>query len=195
MKQMTKNKTLVYTLTAFCMALFFGLMSGLVFNYLPSYIVLWSLFGAILGSCVSRVLFHIYYDDCSAEMWQVTIYHAIACVGIIGLIYANTWGGVSFFGALLVGTALMTVGSRFIKYKGGTLLEWSLVNTQRYYPEGDNPKAPDDITRPIIASAGQTLTIKEAEDRGLVDAAKEARENLSQIYGISLVENKDEKGE
>ena len=50
MKQMTKNKTLVYALSSFGMALLFGLLSGLVFDYLPGYIVLWSFFGAILGS-------------------------------------------------------------------------------------------------------------------------------------------------
>lgn len=191
MKKMTKNKTLVYALSAFGMALLCGLLSGLVFDYLPGYIVLWSLFGAILGSCISRVIFHIYYEDCSAEMWQVAIYHVIAAIGIVGIIFADTWGWVSFFGALIVGMTLMACGSRFIKYKGGTLLQWTLENTQRYYPKGDDPKAEEDTSRPIITYAGQVLTLKEAMERGLFDAVENAKNELSRIYGITFKEKKE----
>ncbi len=188
MKDLTKNKLLVYGLASVLTGVIFGLLSGLVFDYLPGYIVLWVIFGLTMGSCISRVVLHIYYKDCSAEMWQVAIYHVIAAAGIIGLIYADTWGWTSLSAALIVAMALMAAGSRFIKYYGGTLTLYKIDNELRFYPMGNDPKADDDPTRPIISYGGEALTLKEASEKGLKDAVETARAELVKIYGITLKE-------
>lgn len=191
MKEITKKKTLVYGLSSVLTGALFGLLSGLVFDYLPGYIVMWTIFGLVIGSCVSRVVLHIYYKDCSAEMWQVAIYQAIAAAGVIGLIYADTWGWVSFSAALIVAMVLMAAGSRFIKYYGGTLILYKINNELKYYPVGNDPKADEDTTRPIISLGGEALTLKQAEEKGLKTEAEAARAALAEIYGITLKEEKE----
>ena len=192
MKEITKQKTLIYILASVLTGLVFGLLSGLVFDYLPGYVVMWSILGVVIGSCITRVIFHICYKDYSAEMWQVAIYHLIAAIGIVGIIYADTWGWVSFFGALIVGMGLMALGSRFIKYYGGTLILYKIDNELRYYPRNNDPDADEDPTRPLVSYAGNALTLKEANEKGLIDAAAVARAELIKIYGITLKEEKKE---
>lgn len=192
MKKITKNKLITYACAAGGGALLCGLLSGLVFNYLPGYIVLWSVFGASLGICLARVFLHIYFKDNSAEMWQVTIYHFIASGAIVGIIYAETWGLVSLFAAILVGMGIMAVASRFIRYYGGTLLIYHIEREMRYFPIGDNPHEVEDENRPLIPYGEEKLTIAEAEARGFQKEADEAREYLYMIYGI---ENKLKKNE
>ena len=193
MKQITKNKTLVYALSAGGTALLFGLLSGLVFDYLAGYIVLWSIFGLALGSCISRVVLHIVYKDNSAEMWQIAIYHLLIAVGIIGVIYSDSWLWTDLSAAVAVGAALMTIGTRFIRYAGGTLILYKIDNELRYYPTDNDPKKDEDRSRPIIAYNGEALTLAEATEKGLTDAVAIAREQLMQIYGINLKEKQETK--
>lgn len=191
MKEITKKKTLIYALASGLTGLVFGLLSGLVFDYLLGYVFLWTILGIVVGSCITRVVFHICYKDFSAEMWQVAIYHIIAGVGLVGIIYADTWGWVSFFAALVVAMALMAFGSRFIKYYGGTLILYKIDNELRYYPQNNDPKADEDPSRPLVMYAGEALTLAEAKARGLNDEATAARTELIKIYGITLKEEKE----
>lgn len=191
MKKLTKDKMLVYILSSVGTGLLFGLLSGLVFDYLIGYVILWSAFGLVLGSCVGRTVLHIHYKDNSPEMWQITIYHFLVAVGIIGLIYTDSNTGVSLFLALIVGATLMAVGTRFIKYFGGTLILYKIENELRYYPTDNDPKKEEDKSRPIIAHNGEALTIAEAKEKGLDEAVAVAREQLIMIYGITLKEEKE----
>ncbi len=184
MKKITKNKIVTYACSAGGVALLCGLLSGLVFHYLPGYIVLWSVFGASLGTCLARVFLHIYFKDNSAEMWQVTIYHFIASGALVGIIYADTWGFVSLFAAILVGMGLMAAASRFVRYHGGTLLIYHIEREMHYFPIGDNPNEVEDENRPLIPYGEEKLTIAEAEARGFQKEADEARELLYMIFGI-----------
>lgn len=192
MKKLTKNKTLVYALSAFGTALLCGLLSGLVFHYLAGYVVLWSVFGLVLGSCIGRVVLHIIYKDNSAEMWQIAIYHFLVAVGIVGVIYADSWGWTDLFAAIGVGAMLMAVGSRFIKYIGGTLILYKIENEMRYYPVDNDPKKGDDESRPIIEYEGKALTLAEARTAGLAeDVIASAKEQLILVYGVTLKEEKE----
>ena len=193
MKQLTKNKTLVYVLSAVGTALLFGLLSGLVFDYLIGYVILWSVFGLVLGSCIGRVILHIHYKDNSAEMWQIAIYHFLIGVGIIGVIYSDSWGWTDLSAAVAVGAFLMAAGSRFIRYYGGTLILYKIDNELKYYPLDNDPKKEEDKSRPIIEFEGQALTLAEAKAKGFTDAVATAREELIMIYGITLKEEEETK--
>ena len=184
MKKITKNKLVTYACAAGGTSLLCGLLSALVFHYLPLYIVLWSFFGASLGVCLARVFLHIYFKDNSAEMWQVTIYHFIASGAIVGVIYAETWGLVSLFAAILVGMGLMAAASRFVRYHGGTLLIYHIEREMRYFPIGDKADELEDENRPLIPYGDEKLTIAEAEARGFQKEADEARTLMYKIYGI-----------
>lgn len=188
MKKITKNKILVYAVSAGCMGLLFGLLSGLVFHYIAGYVVLWSLTGLAFGSCISRVVFHIYYDDASAEMWQVTVYHFLIGIGLLGVIYSDSWGWADASIALVAAMALMAACTRFIKYHGGTLTLYRIDHDMRYYPIDDNPKNDEDTSRPLIRYNGEALTLEEAKAQGLADAVAIARANLIRIYGITVKE-------
>lgn len=193
MTNITKNKTLAYVLPGIGVALLCGLLSGLVFHYLPGYIVLWSFFGFIIGSCIGRVALHIHYKDNSAEMWQVTIYYFLIAVAILGVIYSDSWGWANLSAAVAVGAALMALGSRFIKYIGGTLILYKIDNQLRYYPINNDPKEEEDKSRPLISVNGEALTLAEAKEKGLTNEVAIARGQLIEIYGITLKEEKEEK--
>lgn len=188
MKQINKNKILVYAVSAGCVGLLFGLLSGLVFHYLAGYVVLWTLTGLAFGSCLSRLVFHIYYSDTSAEMWQVTIYHFLIGVGLLGVIYSDSWGWADAFIALVAAMCLMAACTRFIKYHGGTLMLYRIDNDMKYYPVGDDPKNDEDPARPLILYNGVALTLAEAKAKGLTEAVALARADLIRIYGITLKE-------
>lgn len=187
---LTVRKAEVYVLSTVLSAIVAGTVAGLL-NYLPLYIFFWGSFGAVVGSCISRVILHIVYKDWSAEMWQVAIYQAVTAVGIIGLIYSNSWGWASASAALIVGMGIMAFGTRFLDQVGGTLKLYKIEKETRYYPVGDVPGAEDDTSRPICLYDGQALTVEEAEKAGLAEAADNARQKLAAIYGISL--EKEEK--
>ena len=191
MKQINKNKVLVYVISAGCVGLLFGLLSGLVFHYLAGYIVLWTLTGLAFGSCISRVVFHIYYSDSSAEMWQVTIYHFLIGIGLLGVIYSDSWGWADAFIALVAAMTLMAACTRFIRYHGGTLMLYRIDHDMRYYPIDDNPKNDEDTSRPLILYEGTALTLEEAKAKGLTEAVALARADLIRIYGITLKEEKE----
>lgn len=189
MTDINKNKTITYVVSSGVCGLAAVIIAA-VLDYLPMYVCLWGTVGVITGSCVSRIIFHVYHSDYSAEMWQVAIYHLISVIGVIGLIYANTWGWVSFFAALIVAMVFMGLGTRFIKYKGGTLLLYKLIHDKRYYPVGDKSDAEDDLARPLILYEGKPLTIDEALKNGLNDVAQIAKEKLMAIYGFSIDKEK-----
>ncbi len=191
MTKLTKNKTLVYVLSGVGVALLAGLLSGLVFHYLPGYIVLWSILGFIIGSCIGRAALHIYYKDNSAEMWQVTIYYFLIAVALIGVIYSDSWGWANLSAAVAVGAALMAAGSRFIKYIGGTLTLYKIDNQLRYYPTDNDPTKEEDKTRPLITVNGEALTLAEAKEKGMTEAVAIARAELVKIYGLTLKEEKE----
>lgn len=184
MKKITKNKIVTYACAAGGTTLLCGLLAGLVGHYLPLYVILFSVFGALAGLCIARVCLHIYFKDYSADMWQVTIYHGVAAGAVMGIIYADSWGLVSLFSAILVGCGIMAAATRFVRQHGGTLLVYHLEREMRYYPIGDNPKEVEDENRPLIPYGDEKLTIAEAEARGFTKEAAEAREYLYMIYGI-----------
>lgn len=190
MTKLTKNKLLAYVLSSVLSAGAFATFAVLT-HYLPLYIFFWTCFGAVFGSCVSRVVLHIVYKDWSAEMWQVAIYQAVTASGILGIIYSNSWGWASCSAALIVGMGLMAVGTRFIDQVGGTFKLYKIENETRFYPVDDDPLKEEDPARPICLYDGQALTIKEAEKAGHAEAADTARKNLASIYGITL--EKEEK--
>ena len=163
-------------------------------DWLPLYLCFWTCFGAVLGSCIARVVLHVMMKDWSAEMWQVSIYHMVTAGGILGLIYCNSWGWASFFAALIVGMGLMAGGTRFLDQVGGTLILYKIESEMRYYPKEDKAGAEDDMERPVCLYDGKALTVREAEEAGLTEAADLARKNLAGIYGI-VIEEKKEKEE
>lgn len=192
MTKLNQRKLIVYLSAAFGLALIFGLVSGLVFHYLPLYIAMWSVFGALLGHCLARISLHIYYKDNSAKMWHVTIFHFVIVGGVLGLILCNTIGGVAIAVATIAGGTMMALGVRFVNYRGGTELIYHIEREMRFYPIGDLPLESEDKTRPLIQNGDECLTIFEAEQRGLKEAAQTAREMLYIIYGVETKEEKKE---
>lgn len=184
MRQLNKNKLIAYACSALGTALVFGLLSGFVFHYLPLYIFMWSVFGGLLGHCLSRVALHIYYKDNSPKMWHVTIFHFVSAFGVLGLILCNTIGGAAVATAVIAIGAMMTLGVRFVNYRGGTDLIYHIEREMRYYPVGDLATEIEDINRPLIPCGEEKLTIYEAEQRGFKDEAQVARTMLYTIYGI-----------
>lgn len=198
MRKLNKYKLITYCASAGALALVFGLVSGLVFHYLPLYVFMWSVFGGLLGHCISRVVLHIYYKDNTPKMWHVTIFHFVGTFGVLGLILCNTIGGAAVATAVIAIGAMMTLGVRFVTYRGGTDLIYHIEREMRYFPVGDLPTELEDSNRPLIPYGEEKLTIYEAEERGFKDAATAARGILYRIYGIEdklpkNAENKEEK--
>ncbi len=184
MRKLNKYKLITYGCSFAGLALVFGLLSGLVLHYLPLYVFMWSVFGGLLGHCISRVVLHIYYKDNSPKMWHVTIFHFVGTFGVLGLIMCNTIGGAAVSTAVIAIGAMMTLGVRFVNYRGGTDLIYHIEREMRYYPVGDLATEVEDTNRPLIPYGEEALTIYEAEQRGFKDAAREARTMLYLIYGI-----------
>lgn len=184
MRKLNKNKLITYLCSALGLALIFGLLSGLMFHYLPLYVFMWSIFGALLGHCIARVALHIYFKDNSAKMWHVTIFHFVIAFGVLGLILCNTIGGAAVATAVIAIGTMMALGVRFINYRGGTELIYHIEREMRYYPIGDLPTEVEDKGRPLIQNGDECLTIREAEERGLKEEAEGARTVLYMIYGI-----------
>lgn len=184
MRKLNKYKLITYACSAAGLSLIFGLISGLVYHYLPLYVFMWSVFGGLLGHCISRVVLHIYYKDNSPKMWHVTIFHFVTAFGVLGLIMCNTFGGAAVASAVIAIGIMMTLGVRFVNYRGGTDLIYHIEREMRYYPVGDLPTEIEDENRPLIPYGEERLTIYEAEERGFKDAAQEARVFLYTIYGI-----------
>ena len=157
--------------------------------------VLLGIGGGLVASCAARVSLHMTQDDYSPFMFQVAIYHAVVCLGWFIFVLAQTWGAIYFGLAVMVGAGMMCLFTRFLESDEGKV--WNLVEdmceTERYYRVGNVDGAPQDLSRPVCAIDGVNYTIREAEQKGFVREAAEARKNLYEVVASVVREDKENK--
>lgn len=160
--------------------------------------VLLGIGGALVASVIARVSLHLTQGDDSPFMYQVAIYHSLIAVGYLVFILAQNWGAISFGLAVMVGSTLMCLFTRFLESDEGKLYLFMQEKkaTERYYPTGDVPGAPEDKSRPVCPVDGVNYTILEAEEKGFREEAAAALKGLTKVYAAVIDEIKEEeKGE
>ena len=185
----TKLKSLLYaglaslaSIVAFLIC-FFGLKQGWVYS------LSWGLLFGGVGLVLARTLFHIYTDDCSPVMWQVSIYGLVACGGWLGAILCLSYTWLFVWIALITGMILMVVGVRFIDgwwlcrkpASGAESYVASLEETQKFKFKEDDPAKGIDESRPLCAVNGKFLTCVEADAEGYGAIAADGRKYLNMI--------------
>lgn len=158
--------------------------------------VLLGIGGGLVASCVARVALHMTQEDYSPFMFQVAVYHAVVSLGWFIFVLAQSWGAIYFGLAVMVGASMMCLFTRFLESDEGKV--WNLVEewsvNERFYRVSDVEGAPQDPTRPICSINGVAYTIREAEEKGFVKEASEARENLRKVLASVVArENKENK--
>ena len=157
--------------------------------------VLLGIGGGLVASCLARIALHMSQGDFSPWMFQVAIYHAMIACGYLIFVLAQGWGAIYFGVAVMVGATMMCLFTRFLESDEGKVFQIveEMARTERYYPVGDVPGAPEDLARPVCSVDGVNYTIAEAEEKGFRQEASEARKNLYRVYSAT-VEN-ERKGE
>ncbi len=171
---------LVFFLAIFVIC-FFCTSEGLFYS------ACWGILAAGYALVATRVGFHLIMKDTSAEMWQVAIYQSIAVTGWLVAVLANSWTLTSIGMAMIAGFTMMTLGTRFIRYKGDWLKAYvekdisTLEETCRWKFINDDYNAGEDTERPLCAVNGSPLTVSEARAQGYVNEAEEGSEYLRKL--------------
>lgn len=199
MSKLNKLKAILYIGLGFVSALvaflvcFFGIGQGWLYS------VSWGLFFGGIGAVFARTIFHLYTDDSSAVMWQVSIYGFVACLGWLGCILCASYTWMFVWVALIVAMALMLGGVRFIDgwwlirepKKADSLIE-SLAETARYKFIEDDPVKGEDTSRPLCAINDKVYTVVEAEAEGFNAIASNGRAYLKKVAKALDKKNKKE---
>ena len=213
-----KLTTIVYSASVAVAMIAAGLVAGLAFHETPGYSVCWAfLFGGV-ALIIARIVLHEVKHVADAEDYAVDVYLALACGGWLGLILTDTWLGVSVFGALLVGAALMALGVRFLdpvaegdvtvpapvaeketvfhvrgkkadKHKDNESELDFLKRTLRFRFVDDNMDNPPATDQPICEVDGEPLTCDEADARGFGAKAGEGIEYCKMVLAKKKEEN------
>lgn len=185
-----KLKALLYIGLAFvsCLVAFIVCFFGIGLGWL--YSCSWGLFFGATGAVLARTIFHLYLEDFKAEMWQVSIYGLIACLGWLGCILCASYTWLFVWIALIVGMGLMLVGVRFIDGyianrenapKDTDSILASLINTRRYRFIEDDPSKGENLEKPVCLVDNKALTVAEAEAEGYVKVARKGKSYLKKI--------------
>lgn len=188
MSKLAKLKAILYVGLAFVSMLiaflvcFFGIGMGWLYS------ISWGLFFGGMGAVMARTIFHIYIDDSSAVMWQVSIYAFIACLGWLGCILCASYTWLFAWIALITAMGLMLGGVRFIdgwwfvrEPKDNDSVCASLAETARYKFIDDDPAKGEDTSRPLCAVNDKVYTVVEAESEGFNAIALNGRAYLKKV--------------
>jgi len=149
---------------------------------------LWGLFGAGLFASITRVVYHIAMDDSTPQMWQISVYHLLACFGWMFGILSGSEATDTIALAVVISMALMSVGTRFLSLPSTQkeLLE-TLEKNLRWKFLDDNPAMGIDEGRPLglTDSDGIPMTVHEMESLGKAEEALTARAYIHACLGIA----------
>ena len=159
-----KLKLITYPTTSALMGACTAFIAAFVFHFTIIYAVLLGIGGALVTSCVARITVHMNQGDYSGFMFQVAIYHMIIAIGWFTFVLADSWWATSFGLAVVVGATMMCLFTRFLESPKGKIfmIMEEKERTERFFPEGDVPGAPEDKARPVCCIDGVCLTIAEA---------------------------------
>lgn len=182
---MTKGskKLLIYGCCGVSAFIIACLIAGLVFRTGLMYAMFYGLLFAGLAVTLARTVYHLILKDYAPEMWQISIYMIVACIGWLGGILSLTWGWASLSLAVMVGAILMAVGTRFCKEVARAKTTSSLEQTLRYKFVDDILGGAPNNDAPLCLVNGTPMTVAEAEKAGAVEVAKKGREYIQKILG------------
>ena len=178
-----KKKILIYLLSAFAGFLTTALVSGLAFDEGLLYALFFGFFGAGVAAMLARVAYHLALKDYAPEMWQITIYIALACGGWLGAVLSTTWGWASLWLSVMCIGILMALGTRFCKEVAKQRISSSLERTLRYRFVDDVLDGAPNLDAPLCLIKGSAMTVEEAEKAGEKDKAAEGRAYINRITG------------
>ncbi len=177
-----KKKLLIYGLSAVVGLLAAALISGLAFDVGVLYSFFFGFFGAGVAVLIARTTYHIVIKDYTPEMFQISIYIALACAGWLGAVLATTWGWVSLWLSVMSIGILMAIGSRFIKSMAVSKKDSPLEKSLRYRFINDTFGGTPDLDKPLtLVVNGTALTIEEADKAGFKKEAEEGRAYIAKF--------------
>ena len=194
-------KGIVYGSTFGVVAVASGSLAYFVFGENVLYALCWALLFGGFATVAARTILHAVKKDNSAEMYAISIYALMALGGWLGLILTGSWLWVSVFGALVVGSTLMALGTRYldpveddVKKDEKTEEEVEevkietpdqklafLKETVRFKFDGDSLDGAPLLNYPICKVDGDALTVKEADEKGYGAIAADGLEYLKDI--------------
>lgn len=166
---MLKKKILIYGVSALFTFIIASLIARLAFSESVIYSLFWGALGAGVAITVARTVYHLALKDYAPEMWQISVYMAVACGGWALGIISTTWGWASLALAIMTGAILMAIGTRFCKEVAVQRTSSSLERTLRYELMDDRLGGTPNLDKPLILVAGTPLTIEEARRVGVSD--------------------------